>query len=179
MKPTPLILDYIDRHLTYDPLTGIISKGNQPFGTLSSRGRTKYVKFTLILDTTYEGCSLHYQALAHQVGWYLTYGIWPEQWIDHVDGNGANNRLANLRLVTPAQNLHNSRKPLTGKTSQYKGVNYESNLLAKPWRATIQHAGKKKTIGRYATEQEAALAYDEAAYRRDPVHASLNFPRSL
>ena len=33
MKPYPIVLDYIDRHLTYDPLTGIIHKDGKPFGT--------------------------------------------------------------------------------------------------------------------------------------------------
>src|ERR1700728_3236303 len=87
MKPTSLILDYIDRHLTYDSTSGIICRDGKPTGS-KRKFRGGHIKMDLILDTTYEGCSLHYQTYAHQVAWYLTYGEWPIEMIDPIDGDG-------------------------------------------------------------------------------------------
>lgn len=45
--------------------------------------------------------------LAHRVAWAIHYGEWPVMQIDHIDGNPANNRIANLRDVSSSVNAQN------------------------------------------------------------------------
>src|SRR6476620_11560831 len=45
---------------------------------------------------------------AHRLAWFYTYGEWPKE-IDHIDGDRANCRIANLRRVTRSQNNMNKR----------------------------------------------------------------------
>ena len=163
MKPTKLVLDYIATHLTYDPTTGTISKKyGKSFGTLHGG----YMTIQLILDTKYEGCALHYFTRAHQVAWYITYGVWPDMFIDHIDGNKANNRLSNLRLATCSQNTCNQKKSKRKTTSQYKGVYRRGNR----WGAYCNN----KRIGSFSTEAEAAIAYNTKAVELYGEYACLN-----
>ena len=79
---------------------------------------------------------------------------------DHKNHNGLDNRKANLRLCTVAQNNYNKR-PLPNKTSKYKGVFWCSE--AKKWRAEIRQNDQRIHIGYYDYEQDAAIAYDDYA----------------
>lgn len=93
--------------------------------------------------------------------------------VDHINGNGLDNRRSNLRICTHVQNNHNRRKRL-GTSSQYKGVWYYARYGT--WRASIRVEGILKTIGRYANEEDAARAYDFAAKNHFGEFARLNFP---
>lgn len=94
--------------------------------------------------------------------------------VDHKDGDGLNNRRENLRLCTQQQNMRNTRK--RASASRFKGVTFQKDRAtqAKPWLAQIK-CGKKKNLGRYATEMEAAHAYDRAAKELFGEFARLNF----
>jgi HNH endonuclease/AP2 domain len=170
MMPTQLVLDYINNNLTYDAFSGKIMKGGRPFGTVSKRGSNAYVILHLTLDTTYEGCSLHYQCYAHHVAWYLTYGEWASMIVDHIDRDGMNNRLDNLRLATSNQNQWNQRKGKGSKGSQYKGVVKRGSK----YRAFINCKGKRYELGTYGTEIAAAEAYNAKARELHGAYASLN-----
>lgn len=89
--------------------------------------------------------------------------------VDHVNGNGLDNRRANLREATHQNNLWNAA-PRGGKRSQYKGVTWTTS--GNKWRAAVQG----EHIGAYAAERDAARAYDREARRRFGVFARLNFP---
>ena len=91
--------------------------------------------------------------------------------IDHIDGCGLNNLRTNLRKCTIAQNAHNMR-PRLNMTSIYKGVSKYRN----GWYVAISHFGKREFLGMYASEIEAAKAYDAAAMRLHGDFARLNFP---
>ncbi len=97
--------------------------------------------------------------------------------IDHQNRNGLDNRKANLRLATSAQNKLNNNRGFDSPTSKYKGVFYDKRR--KKFRACLSVNGKKKHLGYFDNEIDAAKAYDNAAklYRKD--FAVLNFPEIL
>lgn len=98
----------------------------------------------------------------------------PGQQVDHRDGNPLNNRRANLRLCTSAQNNWN-RRPLAGKRVPYKGV-----MAARgKWAARIKVYGVRHDLGVYESAEEAAMAYDAAAAVLHGEFAYLNFPVSI
>lgn len=103
-------------------------------------------------------------------------GAKPNQLVDHIDGDGLNNRRANLRIVTNAENQRN-RKVFSNCTG-YKGV-HPADSISTPWRATITHAGVTRSAGYYAEAWRAALAYDIAAIETHGEHAAPNFPAEL
>ncbi len=91
---------------------------------------------------------------------------------DHINGNGLDNRRANLRLCTHAQNQYNRKS--RGGSSRYKGV----FLFKAPntWQAFIDASHKRSHLGYFRNEIEAALAYDAAARELHGEFAWLNFP---
>lgn len=98
--------------------------------------------------------------------------IMGERGIDHIDGNGLNNRRGNLRVATVSQNAAN--QPVTRGTSRYKGVIAVPRASGMKWQAQIGVGGRTRYIGIYVTEEEAAVAYDEMALHHYGEFARLN-----
>jgi hypothetical protein len=93
--------------------------------------------------------------------------------VDHADGDGLNNTRGNIRLASESQNGANS-KISDGFTSRYKGV--QRHKLNGRWRATICVNRVRNHLGYFASEVDAARAYDEAARELFGEFARLNFP---
>lgn len=96
----------------------------------------------------------------------------PDLVVDHINHNSLDNRRANLRLVTVAQNNMN-RRPWKG-ASKYKGVTFHRRQKRFIARVTIN--GKRLHLGSFINEIDAAKAYDEAAKKYYGKYACLNFP---
>ena len=98
--------------------------------------------------------------------------------VDHIDGNKLNNQKNNLRLVNSSENQLNHLK--TKGKSQYRGVIWSGcsqGLVAagKPWIARLKPAGLPRIyLGSFATEEEAALAYNNAVLLHCVQHGKLN-----
>lgn len=96
--------------------------------------------------------------------------------VDHVNGDGLDNRRANLRLVSQRQNSQNSRARTyindVSVKSEHKGV------WANKGRFTVFINGPygRRYVGIYLDERAAALAYDQAARLLHGEYARLNFP---
>ena len=99
------------------------------------------------------------QYRAHRLAWLYVHGKWPDNQIDHIDGNGLNNRLENLRDVTARENSINQKTP-RDNTSGVKGVYWHK--VGKKWVAQIMINGKVKYLGLFTT-LAAAKAAREAA----------------
>lgn len=77
----------------------------------------------------------------------------PRVQVDHIDEDKLNNRRANLRLATGAQNAQNRRRPHRDGTSGYRGVSYHAPTGK--WRGVCKVGGKKCSAG-YFDSAEAA-----------------------
>lgn len=93
--------------------------------------------------------------------------------VDHINHNGLDNRRANLRLCTNAENSRNTTSA-KGSLSKYLGVSWDSG--SGKWRAHIRIKGGRLALGRFFDEAEAARAYDAAARLHHGVFANPNFP---
>jgi len=105
----------------------------------------------------------------------IPYHLRKEVLIDHINHNGLDNRKANLRLATRAQNSRN-RRPVGRGSSKYKGVTYRKSDGV--FIADIRAGRKRIYLGCFKSETEAAKAYDAGAKKYHGEFASLNFNRN-
>ena len=110
---------------------------------------------------------MHRQILGLQFG--------NKQQVDHVNGDGLDNRLCNLRICSQLQNNHNSKRRNHNHQSIYKGVRKSKN--GKKWRARIIVNKREICLGTFKTERGAALAYDKAAIKFFGEFAQLNITK--
>lgn len=80
--------------------------------------------------------------------------------VDHINGDGLDNRRSNLRICSKSENLRNRGKPASN-TSGYKGVAWSK--AAGKWQAYITVEGKRKHLGLFETPEAGHAAYCEAA----------------
>ena len=106
------------------------------------------------------------EVFAHRLAWLWMTGAWPENDVDHIDGDRTNNRWTNLRAATRGENLQNQRVA--------RSNNQHSKLLGASlhkqtgkWLAQIKYQGKHEYIGLFDTVEEAHEAY---VARKRQVH---------
>jgi hypothetical protein len=91
--------------------------------------------------------------------------------IDHINGNGMDNRLQNLRSVTNSQNMLNPTNATpTNNTSGRRGVYYDKSKSK--WIAAIAIRGKVKYLGQF-------YQYDAAVAAREDFDQKLKIPGFL
>jgi hypothetical protein len=134
-------------------------------------GLVKWSGYTAQSDLSYARRMEHGEILLmHRV---ITGAIKGEV-VDHINGNGLDNRRSNLRLCTLAQNLYNKKKYKNNTTGD-KGIELcKDQTRAKPWRATLTKEGKKVRGGYHETALEAAVAYNTLAIKYYGEFARLN-----
>lgn len=97
--------------------------------------------------------------LGHRLAWFYVNGEWPENLIDHKDGNGTNNIFSNLRQADKILNGRNCSLS-RNNTSGINGVYW--NKQNQNWVAEGHYTGdgvhKKKSLGSYARLEDAARA---------------------
>lgn len=99
--------------------------------------------------------------MAHRLAWLYVTGEWPENHIDHIDGNPDNNRWSNLRDVPQQTNVQNVKGATRRNASSgLLGVSYHAR--DKLWRARIRSGGKNRVVGYFKSPEEAHSAYLEA-----------------
>jgi len=154
MKFIPLPPQQLLReHFDYNPWTGVLSwriqtgkmKPGKQAGSQPKAGDR----------THYPSVRLHDRImLMHRVIYKWMTGEDPE-YIDHINQNKSDNRWANIRSCTQAQNNANIKRQASA--SGYKCV--YPNCTGTRWVAQITNGGKRRHIGTYDTPEEASAAY--------------------
>ena len=135
MKHTPCSAEELSTLLRYEAETGNFYWRERPqeaFKTYRSYQsfRGKYVgkeAFTSVNVDGYKyGMLFGVMVRAHQVAWAMNKGMWPNQEIDHMDGDPQNNRIENLRLATRTDNNRN-RAVAQNTATGWLGINFTHN----------------------------------------------------
>lgn len=96
---------------------------------------------------------------AHRIAWAIHYGEWPDGQIDHINGDKSDNRIVNLRDVTPRQNSRNS-KLQKNSSSGVNGVRFDKK--SGKWKAHIRVDEGTKHLGYFVRFEDAVAARKEA-----------------
>jgi hypothetical protein len=109
------------------------------------------------------------QVYAHRIAWtyYHNEQVAAGMYIDHINGDRTDNRITNLRTVTPQQSSFNM--PPRSQARQLKGVKYDARRGH--WYARIRIDGVDTFLGRFPSADAAAAAYKKAAERYQGDHA--------
>lgn len=157
MKPS---IELVRNWFTYDPLEGVLIRKLKTSSRLEDK---------VPIDKRLWFLGVRYP-YSHII-WVVHFGKWPDVYIDHKDHNQLNFKLDNLREATESQNQHNKRmnNPLG------KGVAYDrSTYRTRPWIARIMVNNQSIFLGSYATSEEAAKAYADAAHKYHGEFACLD-----
>jgi hypothetical protein len=140
---------WILQNMRYDPDTGVLERWVTHRGTwraCSGKAVSNGYATVKVLGVT------QYQ---HRIAWLLANGeIDDSLGIDHINGDGIDNRLVNLRLGTTRENLQNRVEHRDGHLC---GTTW--NKRSEKWQAKIRINGKHKHLGYFSTELEAHEAY--------------------
>ncbi len=164
--------EYLKSLHSYDETTGIftrkITRNNKtPAGTISGSAALVNGKSyrTIWIDShTYK---------EHRLAWLYVHGKFPVEQIDHIDGNGLNNRIANLREVTNEENNKNI-KLYSNNSSGIAGVRWYEYKTAGRWLSRISLNGKRVHLGYFSNFNDAVIARRMAEYEfgYHPNHGS-------
>lgn len=177
---TEIDIDLLRRLLRYDPETGRLYWLPRPLEMFANTGCggaegnaarwngkcAGKPALTAKCRGYYHGPIFRQKYYAHRVAWALHYGAWPEGEIDHINHDHADNRIANLRVVSRQENCLNQPQPRTN-SSGVTGVYWDKNR--KLWLAAIQVDGRARHLGRFADIQ-AAIQVRKAAERQHGFH---------
>lgn len=141
--------------LEYDPETGVFRwrrnmRGPVRAGDIAGRLKPNGYLTLKVAQRDY---------LVHRLAFLYMTGEWPPDEVDHIDLARDNNRWANLRPATTTQNRGNQRMQLRNRAG-LKGVSLHKKTGL--YRARIS----TRTIGYYATPEEAHAVYARAAKER-------------
>lgn len=170
-KDKELPIEFLRECLSYDPETGILTWKERPpeHFVHSSRAdggfNAKYAgkQAGSVMARGYVWITLCGGAhFAHRIAWAIHHGRYPDEVLDHDNGDRADNRLVNLVESTPERNSRNQKKRCTN-TSGHMGVSYRKD--SGRYRSFIQHGGKRIWLGSHATYEEAVTSRKEAEKR--------------
>lgn len=97
--------------------------------------------------------------LAHRLAWFFNYGEFPAGQIDHINGDGTDNRILNLRVVSPSENMKNQKLRSTNKSGRC-GVSFCNQRGL--WVASITVDRKSILLGRFSEKSDAIKARVDA-----------------
>lgn len=145
---TKELYEYAASKYSYDPETGEVRNIRTGY-VMGSKQKGDYA--ILNVKTNRKRTSLE----VHRFAWYCIHGMIPEgMQIDHINGDTRDNRIKNLRIVSPRENQRNRREHRRGKLC---GCYFHK--ASGKWAAQLKYKGELHYIGLFPTEVEAHSAY--------------------
>jgi hypothetical protein len=157
---------FLKEHLHYDSQTGNFVWIKSPAQAIKAGTKAGNIRPDGYTSIQVKG-RLYF---AHRLAWLLMTGVWPDDMIDHINGNRSDNRFANLRQATRSQNMQN-KKPAYNSKSGYTGVTWTRAYNC--WVARIMVNKKSFHIGHFKTLVEAIDArkqYEKELFTHAPLH---------
>jgi hypothetical protein len=154
LKPPCLVTcEELRSLLSYDGSSGLFTwrgarsqlRAGSPAGQIWEKRRSKYWVIR-IRRRLYQ---------AHRLAWLYVHGSWPLHQIDHIDGDGLNNAIANLRDVPARVNSENRRRAKPSSKTGLLGV----FVAGRRYGAQITVRGVNHNLGRFDTAEAAHAAY--------------------
>lgn len=151
MASKEITQEYLRSFASYDPATGILFRYRKtsgrpqigPMGWVVQNNGLSYLRTKIG----------HTHIMVHRLIWFYVTGEWPEQEIDHIDGDGLNNRWNNLRQVSDTVNMKNQRLYRSNKSGIH-GVYWDKEVGC--WRVHISSEGVRTYLGRGDSVFDAA-----------------------
>lgn len=142
--------------LIYDPETGIFRWKHRPQSRPSWNARFagKIAGTLNLIGYVQIGIDLKLY-FGHRLAWLYVHEAWPSLGIDHIDGDGSNNKIANLRVATKSENQQN-RPRISKNSSGTLGVSWDKPR--KKWAVSAFLDGKQHHLGRFTSKEEANAA---------------------
>lgn len=149
-RRTPLTAERLREHLWYAPETGVFTwkmgRGKQRVvGAVAGRLWRRYIGIRI--DGVNYG--------AHRLAWFYIHGEWPAGDIDHINGCGDDNRLANIRDVSHSVNGQNQRRATAQSQTGFLGCHPHRDRFS----AQITVDGRVKHLGLFDTPEAGHEAY--------------------
>lgn len=146
--------EYSDGHLLWKPLDESHRDSKRWNGRYAGKiagsihspkkSKTQYVR-VVIRPSWY---------LAHNVIWEMFFGDIPEGMeVDHINGDGTDNRVENLRLVSQSEN-HKNRPKYSNNSSGESGVSWDGK--SRCWIGRVSIEGSRKVVYRGDSKEDAA-----------------------
>ena len=149
----------VARHISYDPTTGVFTR----IRTGKRADTLMYIGYRRVRLTL---AKRQHEMLAHRLAWLFLYGEWPENEIDHINGDRADNREGNLRHVTRGQNARN----LSMRSNNISGVvgvsRHQNGWKARGARVYLGYSGCLGKALRMRKHYETENGYHENHGRR-------------
>lgn len=144
-------VEFLRNRLRYDPDTG----------KLFSKPRDKEV-FTNTHHSGYKkGAFDNKTYTAHRIAMAIATGDWPKGEVDHINGDKADNRLCNLRVVTKSENQRNAKQ----RTDNTSGITGVSVRKSGKFQAFINAHNQRTYLGSFTRLEDAISARKEAEKR--------------
>lgn len=144
------------RVLSYDPETGVFRWRPRADRDLSWNHRFSGEEAGSVLSIGYRYINFNTKLrTAHRLAWLWMTGDWPMAYIDHINGDKADNRWSNLRAATAEQNGANQGLRSTN-VSGVKGVCWVTSK--RKWQASITVGKKDIYLGRFTRFEDAVAA---------------------
>jgi hypothetical protein len=173
---TDLTQAHLKELLHYDPDTGVftwkdIKKNRHLAGKMA--GNVSVLGYVIIkINQKYHK--------AHRLAWLYEFGQFPEKWIDHINRDRSDNRIANLRNADHSLNMRNKKIGKNNKSSK-TGVSFSA--ATQKWSARIQVKNKSGFLGWFSNLEDAIASREKAeidwGYHLDRPTTNVSLNRAL